>query len=59
MDYVNNTMLEEILHYYYPNQSRDSYKTKIKNVGKKKISYSKVIQLVRETETIDQLFHDL
>lgn len=59
MNYVNHTMLEEILDYYYPNQSRDSYKTKIKNVGKKKISYSKVIQLVRETETIDQLFHDL
>ena len=59
MNYINNTMLEEIINCYYPNQSYKNYEAKIKNVGKRKMSYSKVIQLVRESETIDQFLRVL
>ena len=59
MNYINHTMLEEIINCYYPNQSYKKDKVKIKNIGKRKLSYSKVIQLVRESPTIDQFLRDL
>ena len=59
MNYLSRNMLEEILNHYYPNQSYNKHKTKINNIGTKKLSYSKVIQLVRDSSTIDQFLKNL
>lgn len=56
MDYINSIMLEEILKYYYKNENYDKYKTKIKNIKKKEISYSKIIQTAIECKTIKDFF---
>ena len=56
MDYVNSTMLEEILKYYYKKQNYSKYKAKIKNITKKEISYSRIIQIAVECKTIDDFF---
>ena len=52
-------MLEEILNYYYPKQTYNNYKKKIKNIGKKKLSYSKVIQLIKDNSTFDKFLESL
>ncbi len=59
MDYLSSNMLEEILNYYYPKQTYNNYKKKIKNIGKKKLSYSKVIQLIKDNSTIDKFLESL
>jgi hypothetical protein len=59
MDYLNSIMFEEILNYYYPNQCYKKYKSKINNISNKQISYSKIIQLVIESETIDKVFKNI
>ncbi len=56
MDYINSIMLEEILKYYYKNENYDKYKTKIKNIKKREISYSKIIQTAIECKTIKDFF---
>lgn len=56
MDYVNSTMLEEILTHYYKKQSYSKYKAKIKNITNRKISYSRIIQIAVECKTIDDFF---
>lgn len=56
MNYINSIILEEILKYYYKNQSYSKYKTKIKNIEKREISYSKIIQTAIECKTIKDFF---
>ena len=59
MDYINSKMLKEILQHYYKNQSCEKYKTKIKNIENKEISYSRIIQIVIESKNIDAFFKNL
>ena len=59
MDYLNSNMFEEILNYYYPNECYKKYKSKINNITNKQMSYSKIIQLVIESETIDTVFKNI
>ncbi len=59
MDYLNSNMFEEILNYYYPNECYKKYKSKINNIYNKQMSYSKIIQLVIESETIDTVFKNI
>ena len=59
MNYLSSNMLEEILKCYYPNQSYESHKTKIDNIGEKELSYSKVIQLIKDSPSIDEFLQDL
>lgn len=59
MDYVNSNMLEEILKYYYKNQSYSKYKSKIKNIENKEVSYSRIIQIASESKTIEDFFRKL
>ena len=59
MNYLSSNMLEEILRCYYPNQSYENHKTKIENIGEKELSYSKVIQLIKDSPSIDKFLQDL
>jgi SpoVK/Ycf46/Vps4 family AAA+-type ATPase len=59
MDYLNSKMLKEILQHYYKNQSYEKYKTKIKNIENKEISYSRIIQIVVESKNINEFFKNL
>lgn len=59
MDYLNSKMLKEILQHYYKNQKYEKYKTKIKNIEKKEISYSKIIQIIIESKNIDDFFKNI
>jgi len=59
MDYIKSTILEEILHYYYKDQRYHKYKAKIKNIDKKNVSHSKIIQNVVESTDIDDFFRNL
>lgn len=59
MNYLSTNMLEEILKCYYPNKSYENHKTKIENIGEKELSYSKVIQLIKDSPTIDEFLQDL
>lgn len=59
MDYINSKMLKEILQHYYKNQNYEKYKTKIKNIENKEISYSRIIQIVIESKNIDEFFKNL
>ena len=59
MDYINSKMLKEILQHYYINQNYEKYKTKIKNIENKEISYSRIIQIVVESKNIDDFFKNL
>ena len=52
-------MLKEILQHYYINQNYEKYKTKIKNIENKEISYSRIIQIVLESKNIDDFFKNL
>lgn len=56
MDYVNPTMLEEIVNYYYVGQKYGKYKTKIKNIENKRMSYSRIIQIAIDCKTIEEFF---
>ena len=56
MDYVNPTMLKEVLKYYYKDKGYSKYKTKISNIDKSRISYSRIIQIVLECKTIEEFF---
>ena len=59
MDYINSKMLKEILQHYYVNQNYEKYKTKIRNIENKEISYSRIIQIVVESKNIDDFFKNL
>lgn len=59
MNYLSSNMLEEILKCYYPDQSYKNHKKKIENIGEKELSYSKVIQLIKDSPTIDEFLQDL
>ena len=59
MDYINSKMLKEILQHYYKNQSYEKYKTKIKNIENKEISYSRIIQIAIESKNIDEFFKNI
>lgn len=59
MNYLSSNMLEEILKCYYPNKSYENHKTKIENIGEKELSYSKVIQSIKDSPTIDEFLQDL
>jgi len=59
MDYINSNMLEEIVNYYYVGQKYSKYKTKIKNIENKKMSYSRIIQIAIDCKNVHDFFNSI
>lgn len=57
MDYINRTILEEILNHYYDGVSYKRYSKSINKIVKSNVSYANIIHRIIESPNIEDFFH--